>query len=618
MANGYIGKIAIIDLTKKAVKEYIVPEEEYKNFIGGSGYAARWLMENTDKNTNPLGPENFLVFMTGPFVGTSIPTSSRFAVAAKSPLTGIWGESDCGGSWGLRLKKAGYDGLIIKGVSLDPTYIYVNEQKITFGNAAPFWGMDTYETDDALKKILGHGVTVACIGPAGENLVKFAGIFTDGSDARAAGRTGLGAVMGSKKLKAIVVKGSGKVQVHDDEQLRDSIKQLIPVIKEKSKIRHAFGTSGGIETMERIGNLPIKNWQLGNWEGASKISGKKMADTILVRAYHCPTCPIGCGRTVKVSRGPFAPVEGAGPEYETVATLGALLLIDNLEAVAKANELCNRYGMDTISTGGVIAFAMEAYEKGIITSSDTGGIKLGWGNADAVLELIKLIAEQKGIGKILGQGVKRAAEIIGGGSEKFAVHVKGMEPPAHDPRAVMSTAVGFATSNRGACHLQAMGYALELAFALPELGYPKIVDRFMVEGKGVMTAKMQNLSGILDSLKLCKFILYSGVTLKHIEAWFNMVTGWDFTLTDLLICGERIFNLKRIYNVREGITSKDDVLPHRLRLEPRPTGGAAQNLPALETMLKEYYDYRGWDSRGIPKADKLYELGLHDYAYLIE
>ncbi|MBZ4687567.1 MAG: aldehyde:ferredoxin oxidoreductase [Clostridia bacterium] len=618
MNNGLHGKVAIIDLDKKAVENFEVPEELYRLYIGGSGLAAKWLMDMTNTNTDPLGPENILIFMTGPMVGTKVPTSSRFAVVSKSPLTGLWGESDCGGSWGLKLKKAGYDGLIIKGTASDPVFINITDNKITFHDATDYWGMDTYETEKAIKEVTGKGSTIACIGPAGENLVRFAGIFTDGKDARTAGRTGLGAVMGSKKLKAIAVSGTGKVNVNNENKLRENIKKLVPLIKENTKVRRAYGTSGGIETMERIGNLPIKNWQLGNWEEAKNISGQRMASTILTGVYHCPTCPIGCGRKVKVAEGPYADVEGAGPEYETVSSLGAYLLVGDLNAVAKANELCNRYGMDTISTGGVIAFAMEAYEKGILTLEDTGGIKLDWGNADSVLQLIKLIAEQKGIGKILGKGVKNAADTIGKGADEFAIHVKGLEPPAHDPRAVFSTAVAYATSNRGACHLQAMSYALELAFALPEIGYPETVDRFEVENKGRMTAIMQNLSSVFDSLKLCKFILYSGISLKDIVEWVNLVTGWNVSITELLESGERLYNLKRLYNVREGITRKDDILPERLISQPRPTGGAENKLPPLVSMLDDYYSYRNWTDEGIPSVEKINQLGLSEYNSIVK
>lgn len=615
MNEGYNGKVAVLDLGNRSIQYENIPENIYQSYLGGSGLAAKFLMDLTGPETDPLGSENVIVFMVGPFTGTMVPASSRFAVAARSPLTGVWGESDCGGSWGLKLKKAGFDGLIIKGASEQPVFVHVRDNQVIIGDAQDLWGLDTYDLDLILKKKFGNDCTVAGIGPAGENMVRFSSIMTDGKEGRAAGRTGLGAVMGSKRLKAIIVQGKSKVTVFDEVGLRESVRYHVPGIVEKSKIRHAYGTSGGLETMERLGNVPIKNWQLGNWDRVQNISGQSMAQSILTGTYSCPTCPIGCGRRVKITTGQYAPVEGAGPEYETVSTLGALVMVDDIEAIAKANELCNRYGLDTISTGNAIGFAMEAFEKRILTETETDGLRLEWGNAGAVLETIRLIARRESFGRILGEGVKKAAKIIGKGSERFAVHVKGMEPPAHDPRAVYSNAVGFATSNRGACHLQAMAYGVELSFPIPEVGYAELVDRFQVEGKGRLTARMQNLASLLDSLKICKFIMYGGVTVTTILEWFNLVTGWGLTVEELLHVGERIYNLKRLYNVRLGVTRHDDVLPPRFQKDPRPTGGAAGSLPPLEEMLDEYYEYRGWSRDGIPSQTKMEELGLSKYAY---
>jgi aldehyde:ferredoxin oxidoreductase len=337
-----------------------------------------------------------------------------------------------------------------------------------------------------------------------------------------------------------------------------------------------------------------------------------MAETILTGRYYCGSCPIGCGRIVEVKEGPFAGVRGAGPEYESIGMLGACCLVSDLEAVALAHQLCNQYGMDSISAGGIIAFAMECFEHGLITVEDTGGIALEWGDASAMVEMVRQIGEQRGLGVLLGRGTREAAQAIGGIAQEFAIHVKGLELPAHDPRAIASTSVSYATSSRGACHLQSLSYPVELTLKMPELGYPQPLDRQSSEGKGILAAKMQNLMSLVDSLKVCKFIVTGGggVQPSHLVSWLNQVTGWDMTLDELLKAGERIFNLKRLYSVRLGISRKDDTLPARLLGLPRPDGGAAGYLPNFGQMLNEYYVFRGWDELGRPTSLKLRELDL--------
>lgn len=609
---GYNGKIIDADLTNRKIDILPLSEEVARSYIGGSGLAAKIIYQETSPQIDPLDSQNLLVFMTGPFTNTRIPTSGRHAVAARSPLTGIWGESDVGGSWGISLKRAGYDGIKIKGASKTPVYIWVHNEKVEIRNAEHLWGIDTYRVADLLKKETSERASVACIGPAGESLVKFASIMHDGKNARAAGRCGLGAVMGSKRLKAIIVEGRGKTYIKDEETLQKLIKKLTPLMRREAFFLGKYGTTGSEVELEEIGDLPIKNWRQGRWkEGAKKLSGQILLKTIFSGNYHCKTCPIGCGKQVKIREGKYAGVDGAAAEHETVGTLGALCLVDNLEAISFANQLCNQYGMDTISTGGAVAFAMEAYEKGLISSSDLDGLKLTWGNADAMVEMVRRIGERNGLGRLLGEGVRKAAEEIGGRALEFAIHVKGLELPAHDPRAFYSLALGYATSNRGACHLQAYSHPLEGWIAMPDLGYPKTLPPNTEEEKAELVIKLQNLMSIFDSLKICKYSLYGGIEPHHLVEFLNSITGWNIDLKECMLIGERIFNLKRLYNVRCGISRKDDTLPPRLLTHTRGEGGAADNLPHLGKMLNGYYKLRGWSEEGIPLEGKLKEVGLN-------
>jgi aldehyde:ferredoxin oxidoreductase len=566
----------------------------------------------TGRDTAPLDPENVLIFMTGPLTGTRVPLSGRHEIVGKSPLTGIYGESDVGGRWGTELKKAGYDGIIVTGKSSRHTYLWINESGVEFRDAEHLWGLDTYEASRILRKETDQKAIEASIGPAGERLALIAGVMHDGTDARAAARCGLGAVMGSKNLKAIVAKGNREPTVADEERLKASIKKLAPEIVKNTKRLSNYGTSQIMTTLEELGDLPIKNWKQGSWkEGAEKLSGVTLAKTILKTKYYCGACIVGCGRTVEINHGQYAGVKGAGPEYETVAMIGANTLVDDLEAVAKAHELCNRYGLDVISTGAVIGFALEAAERGILSREEPD---LNWGDAQSVVSLVEKIGRREGIGYLLGEGVMRASLKLGKGSEEFALHVKGLEPPGHDPRAYNSLAVGYATGNRGACHLQGMSYAFERSVTMPELGIHEIQDRFGVVDKGELVAKTQDLMSLFDSLKLCKFLLYGGVKLTHMLEWFNAVTGYEITQADFLQAGERIYNLKRMYNIRCGITRKDDTVPSRMLLEKHQEGGAAHNLPPFSEMLDEYYRYRDWDQVGVPSKGKLRELGLSESA----
>ncbi len=614
MKNGYMEKVLKIDLEKRKVETIDFPENIRKQYIGGSGLAAWYLYKETKpEHINPLGPENTFVLLTGPVAGTPVYSSSRYGVAAKAPLTGIWGEANSGGKFAQDLKSTGYDGIMLENASENPVNIVITEEKVEITDAGDMWGKDTYELESILKSKYGGNMNFACIGPAGEKMILLSAVMNDGLDGRAAGRGGVGAVLGSKKVKAIVViKGNKKTPINNIEELTKSIRDHAQGMKEGPELLRQFGTSCGMTYVEEVGDLPIKNWAKGRWpEGAAKISGQKLAQTILTKRYHCGGCAIGCGRTVKVDSGPYQVPESGGPEYETLGMLGSNCLIDSLEAIAKANELCNRYGLDTISTGGVIAFCMEAYERGLITKNDTDGIEMIWGNADGEIEMIKAIGERRGFGKILGQGVRKAAVTIGSHAEEFAVHVKGLELPAHDPRSRFSTVLSYATSNRGACHLNIFGFDFESATVPPAgLGYGKVQDPYGVEGKAKYSIAMQDLMAVFDSLSVCKFILFGGVGVPTLAHWLNCITGWDFDVDSLLKVGARTFTVKRLYNNRLGITRKDDILPLRISNLPRDDGGAKGVIPPQAKLLNDYYQLRKWTEFGKPTEEALRELGI--------
>jgi aldehyde:ferredoxin oxidoreductase len=610
--KGYMGKILRIDLTQEKIETPTLDENLARKFIGGSGLATKILNDETGPETDPLGPENRLIFMTGPFAATPVITSGRHQVVTKSPLTGAYTESDSGGTWGPYLKRAGFDGIVITGKARRPVYLWVADGRAEIRDASKFWGLDTYNVDPAIRKETRDEAVVASIGPGGEKGVRFASILNDGKDARAAGRGGAGAVMGAKNLKAVAVHGNLQVEIADPEGLRASLKEIAPMVAKNTEGMRKNGTAGGLATFETLGSLPLQNWKYqGRWEqGAAKIAGPAITERMLTGNYYCEKCVIGCGRRVKLDKGPYAPVEGAGPEYESVAMLGSLCLVDDLEAIAKANEICNRYGIDTISCGGAIAFAMEAYEKGLITKKDTGEIELLWGRGDVMVKMAEKIGRREGLGQLLGEGVRIAAEKIGKNAVEYSLQVKGQELPAHDPRCYNAGAVSYATSNRGACHLAGFSHVFERVLGLPELGIEKPLPRLEVKGKGEVAAKTQNVMGLFDSLKICKFTMFGGLKLTPILSWYTMVTGQAMDMTEFVKTGERIFNLKRLYNVRCGISRKDDTLPARFLTLKHEGEGLTPSLPPLGEMLAEYYQARGWSEEGIPRPEKLRELGL--------
>ncbi|MCG2677474.1 aldehyde ferredoxin oxidoreductase family protein, partial [bacterium] len=546
MSYGYQGKILEVDLTTQKISQRKVKEEDVKKYFMGSGLAAKILSEEADLSLDPFDPANPLIFMAGLLTGTMVPTACKLSVCSKSPLTGIWNEATVGGHWPAHFKFTGYDGIIIRGKSDKPVYLWINDAKCEMRNAESVWGRDTFETSELLKKETDDKALVAAIGQAGENLSRMASIVFDGMNARIAARGGPGAVMGSKNLKAIVVKGNKRPEIKDWEGLRELLKKEIPIIKEKAKGLSEFGTAGGAVAVEAFADLPIKNWQLGSWEeGIKKISGQRMRERIWVRHYHCYSCPIGCAKIVK-GNGKYGKFYGHYPEYETVGMLGANCLNDDLELLAYVNELCNKFGLDTISTGSTIAFAMECYEKGKITKEDTGGLEIKWGDSKAMITLINQIAKREGfVGEYLADGPVEAAKKIGKGTMEFVSQTKGLDYPAHDPRGHFSMALSYATSVRGACHLEGLTYFLDRGLKIEDFGYTEPPDQFKEEDKPEIVYNLQNFLSVYNPLGICKFLMGRAEP-SQIARWVNRVTGFEMDMKELLKIGERIFNLKRL------------------------------------------------------------------------
>ncbi|MEW6203241.1 MAG: aldehyde ferredoxin oxidoreductase family protein [bacterium] len=617
---GYWNKILEVDLTNGVLKDVAVSDEIYRDYMGGCGIGAWLLAQMIDKDTDPFSPDNPLIFMTGPLTGSVLPgCATRFDVISRSPQTGIFGESSCGGSLGVQLKRAGYDGIIITGASATPVSLRIDDGEAAIEDASDLWGLCSYDTADRLKEKIkgeaGKSPSVAAIGQAGENLVRFAAIVNDKGNL--AGRTGLGAVMGSKKLKAVAVWGTKKVPFADAAMIDELRKELTGKIKESIAVQSmtAFGTNAAMDLVAMTGDLPIQNWKTGSWDdGVSKINGPTMSDTILTRNHSCYGCPVGCKRVVKVEDDKYAVPEGPGPEYETVAGFGTMLLIDNLNALARINWLCNRYGMDTITCGSTIAFLCECVENGLVSDEQMGGIKLHWGDADAAITLVEKTARREGIGNILAEGSAAAAKKIGGNAEDFITTVKGLESPMHDPRGFHGQALAYATSSRGACHVNAMEMFVEQGYVFyPDLGLGTPLDSQQSEGKGFMVVKTEDFGCIFNAACICHFpaIAFSEHDILNM---LNAATGFNYTLEEMMRVGERMWVLKRALNNMFGVTRADDMLPKRM-LMPVEDGPAAGSVPDMEVMLKEFYALRELDDQGRPSKKKLESLGL---GYMVE
>ena len=611
MPYTYSGKLLCVDLTTRRWWTEPLSEEEVRRYLLGSGMAARMLWRDLEPERDALDPASPLFLMPGLLTGSFVPAACKTTVCGRSPLTGIWNESTVGGYWGAELKFAGYDGLRIVGRASEPVYIWIRDEEVEIRPAGHLWGLDTYQTWERLREETDPRARVACVGPAGERLVRLASVMFEGPDARAAGRGGMGALMASKALKAVAVRGHGRLSYHDEERLRRLVREDNARIRDNSVGMAMLGTAGGVPRAEAKGDFPLRNWRDGSWpEGAARVSGQAIAESILTGHYRCFACPIGCGLEVHLTQGPYAGVKGHGPEYETIAGFGGMCLVDELDVVVAANDLCNRYGLDTISTSAVIAFAMEAFEKGLISPKDTGGLELTWGKGEAVLEMVRRIAQREGLGDLLAQGVRAAARKLGPKAEEFAIHVKGMEVPYHDPRAFVSMAVNYATSNRGACHLEALTYWCGYGARIEGIDVPEPHDPHESRGAARLAFDYQNFLSVFNPLGLCKFIAKAGVGPRHVAQWVNAALGWEWDAREVMLVGERLFNLRRMINVGYGVSRSDDTLPRRFLEEPRPDGGAAGILPKLKEMLSEYYALRGWDEEGKPSPKKRHELGL--------
>ncbi len=600
-----MGKLLLVDLERGRIEAEELNMEWARQFVGGSGLACRYLYDLVDADTDPLGPDNPLIFMTGPLVGTRAPSCGRYVVCARSPLTGIWGEANCGGFFGPELRFAGYDGIIVTGQAAQPVYLCIREGQAELRDAAHLWAQDTYQTQTTIQEELGDKrLRVACIGPAGENLVKLAAIMSD--QARAAGRTGLGAVMGSKKLKAVAVRGHEKVPLFDEEAFREAAKEATEIVRHDfaTEMYRIAGTAFWVDTALMMGDMPVKYFTRDFFEEGAALSGATMAETVLTKRSACYRCPIGCGRVIKIEEGPYRLAEGDGPEYETLATFGSLLLIDDLAAVATLNRLCNAYGLDTISAGVTVAFAYRLFEQGVIDQQETDGLVLEWGDPEGAMALVKMIARREGFGAVLAEGTRAMGTRYNRLEE--AAQVKGLEIPMHDPRAFFGTALSYATSPRGACHMQGNGgYGVDMGMAVEELGILP-GDRFGLEQKAIVAARAQDWRALYNAMIMCQF---ANPPVANILALLNMATGWELRVDDLLPLGERIFNIKRALNCRLGLTAADDHLPE---IVLRPLAGDTEgHVPDMERLLADYYQYRGWDpDTGQPKADKLLLLDM--------
>ncbi len=605
MSYGYLGRILRVDLSAGRLTDEPLNEEYADAFVGGSALATRMIYDLVDGSTDPLGPANPLVFMTGPLVGTAMPSAGRYSVCALSPLTGIWGEANSGGFFGPELRFAGYDGLLITGRAAEPVWLAIVEGRAELHPADDLWGLDSYATQERVRQALADPrARVACIGPGGERLCKMAAVMND--HGRAAARTGLGAVMGAKNLKAIGVRGTAAVPLADAEALKALAREIALGVKEDvaaTSIRLA-GTGGYVDLALMYGDMPVRYYQQGEWEEGSNLSGVLMVERFQNRIMACYRCPIACGRETRAPRYGLRKVDG--PEYETLGALGSLCLVDDLEAVIYAGHLCNVYGLDTISVGSTLALACELYARGILSPGLTGGMELRYGDAAMLHRAIEMIARREGFGDVLAEGSASLAERYG--AADLAATVNRLEVPLHDPRAFSGMALSYALSPRGACHMEGDMYGVDSGQGpAVELG---IVpgDRFeTTEDKGRIAARQQAWRNLYNALILCQF---QNPGVEKVLGALNSATGRSLQAEDLLTIGMRAVTLKRLLNLRRGLTRGDDRLPALLRT-PLATGGTEGHVPDLDALLAGAYAEYGWDAEtGRPTPRTLERLGL--------
>ena len=615
--GGYCGSYLRVDLSRGEIKKLSLPEELALQFLGGNGFGTKILWDEVGRDVDPLSPQNKLIFATGPLTGTIFPTAGRLEVITKSPLSGIYGDANAGGHFTPELKRSGFDMIVFEGRSPKPVYLWVHNGEAEIRDASNVWGKGTRETETILRSEIGDGrVQVASIGPAGENLVRYAAVMTHGC---AAARAGVGCVMGSKNLKAVAALGNLEIPIANrDDYLKACLDAQKEVLKNPFTPGLArFGTPQLSVPMSEVGRFPTKNHQQGHFEFVEDISAERIERDHFVRRIACFACPIGCHHIVEVKEGKHKGV-ALVLEYETVNALGARCWNRDLPSIIKADCLCDDYGLDTISTGASIAFAMELHEKGILTSNDTD-LDLTWGNSDTVLELVTRITYRKELGNILAEGVRRAAKTIGKGSDYYAMHIKGQEISAQDGRAQQSMGLAQATSSRGADHLKGfptideMGYPTEAVQRYGKQYLPEIVDPIQTKYKPMVVKDGEEFCSIIDSVGICKFgtLFPPALYWEPIATALSLITGMKLDVPDLKTIGERIVNLQRMYNVRHGISRRDDRQPRRLLEEKSPSGRAKGHVVYLDKMLDEYYDLRGWDkTTGLPTERKLNDLGL--------
>ena len=615
MAKGFGGKILWADLTEGRVWTEEPDDAFYRRYLGGAGFVAYYLLKEVPRGADPLGPENVLVMAGGAITGLPVAGSGRSAVGCKSPLTGGWGEADVGGFFGAELKRAGYDALVVKGCAASPVWLDITPEGATLQPADDLWGLDTLATQEAIQTTTGDKRTrLAMIGPAGENLVAYACVINDLR--HAAGRTGVGAVMGSKKLKAVAVRGGVNVEPADPDAFKELARWMREHWREKAEGLYDTGTDGGLIDLNDVGALPTRNFQDGAFEGAQKITGSTMRDTILTGREGCYACPIRCKRVVEVHDDEYDvdPIYG-GPEYETVGSIGSNCGIDDLRAIAKGHEICNALGLDTISAGMMISFAMECYENGLLTNEDTGGLELRFGNGPAMLRCLELIARREGIGALLADGPRKAVAQLGEAAQEFSVDVKGQPFPMHECRTRHGQALGYAVSPTGADHCH--NYWDEgqekdpLGTKLLQLGIYQQAKRTELNPAKVWAyTATANWEWTNNMLGHCMFVPW---TRDQMVALVRAITGWETNLHELLMAGERCVTMARAFNLREGLTRADDMLPPRMwepfkteRLNERPI-----DPEELDEAISLFYGMMGWDTeRGVPQPAALHRLDI--------
>jgi len=648
MAEGFFGEILLVDLSTGAIETETVPDTVYQEVLGGYGLGVQLLRERMEAGADPLGPANVIGFVPGLLTGVGVPFGGRFMVVGKSPLTGGWGDANCGGHFGPVLRSVGLDGVFVSGIAERPVYLMIDGDRVSIEDAGPLWGLDTWETEERLKERGGRGAQVLTIGPAGENESLIAAIITDGG--RAAARSGLAAVMGAKRLKAVVVRGRERVPVHDRETLtevsrdygRIFSKSPSPVSRALFGLTKAFaplirslrikpsgpadaviylyrkyGTSGATAFTTEVGDAPVWNWRGVAARDFPLRRSKGISDDAVieyqVKSYGCRYCPVACGGIVHMDGERYRVEEGHKPEYETLAAFGPLLLNDDLEAIVKINSLCDRYGLDTISTGTVAAFAMECAEHGLIDRTLENGLELSWGRADAVVHLVGLIARREGIGDLLADGVKRAAERIGGEARSFAMHAGGQELPMHDSRYEPGLGLAYAVDPTPGRHNTANGGILDVPILRRMMAEKGLLPpkRYAYERKGTEFALLNRYLQVLNCAGLCMFSLV--MSEPPLLDWLNASTGWGWSLDDMLQAGHRIQVLRHAFNLREGIPAGGFTLPPRAMgrppLEDGPLRGVALD---MEAMKRDYFDCMGYDQSGVPRRELLESLGLSD------